>query len=99
MSAGQSCEFCGALPVDQIETNGWLPVDTMPAGKWVYVFVPGAGPGFAAIKRHKGPFLPGVIVGLSTGKIIHQATHWRPCWLPPIESMISDKNLYCGDAA
>ena len=69
----------------------------MPAGKWVYVFVPGAGPGFVAIKKPPHGFWGGRIIGLERGKEITQATHWRPCFLPPVEhrpAMVSDMNLY-----
>ena len=73
-----ACEFCGSLVKQEtLDASGWQPIDTMPAGLWVYVFVPGAGMGFEAIKRD------GVTVGLSRGKVIHRATHWRKVWTPP----------------
>jgi hypothetical protein len=77
----------------------WQPIATMPFGKWVYVFVPGAGPGFTAIKKPPHGFWGGRIIGLESGKEIHRATHWRPCFLPPVDSMVSTHNLYEGQRA
>lgn len=104
-----TCPICGALPCDQVNNpdEAWRPIDTMPEGKWVFVFVPGAGPGFAAIKKPtillkplgapEEDFWSGRIIGLERGKEIHQATHWRPCFLPPVEhrpSMVSEHTTY-----
>ena len=73
------CEMCGSLVKQEtLDASGWQPIGTMPPDLWVYVFVPGAGMGFEAIKRG------GVITRLqSPARIIHRATHWRKVWTPP----------------
>lgn len=74
------CEFCDSMVhQSKIDRTGWLPIETMPTDLWCYVFVPGAGMGFEAIKRPEG-----YIVSLSGCKMISQATHWRKSWMPPI---------------
>lgn len=97
------CPSCGALPCDWTNTPAdWQPIETMPSGKWVFVFVPGAGPGFCAIKKPPHGFWGGRIIGLESGKHITRATHWRPVFLPPERwqpSMVSDNNLYESQSA
>ena len=75
----------------------WSPIHTMPVGKWVFVYVPGAsGSGLEAIKKpiSAGAFWSGRIISLQTGKEIHRATHWRPAFLTPTGSPLSDNSLY-----
>ena len=77
------CEFCGSLVKQEtLDVSGWQPIEAMPTGLWCYVFVPGAGFGFEARKWDDGR-----ITSLSSGKIIHRATHWRPSWSAPDGSM------------